>query len=160
PNKRESPFEVDLLLNQDKDNQVVVSVPDVPLSDRDRFADFSVDCQEPFVRQRLHLVVVSPQATDPLMLKRQFDTVFGIVEEKGQRHTKVFEKVANYLPLTGDQADPRHLDEAFLQIRVGLNQFGEIRESNDLVVFYFQGRERLNPRSNLFLIGPETGGDG
>jgi hypothetical protein len=152
---RERPFEVDLLLNEEKDNQVVVTVPNLPLTDRDPFAEFSVDCQEPFKRERLHLVVVSPQANDALALRKQLDTAFGIFEKEGQRQTRVFEKVANYLPLTGDQADFRHVDEALLRIRVGVNQLAQIRESNDLVVFYFLGREQLNARSHYFLTGPE-----
>jgi WD40 repeat protein len=152
---RESRFEVDLLLNQGKDNQVVVTLPDLPVSEGDR-AQFSVDCKDPGRFQRLHLLLVSPQKAEGPALLQQFDKAFGVATQEGQRRTKAFEDVPAYPPLTGDRAARRYVNQALLELQVRINNLALIGQSNDLIVFYYQGREKVDGDGNVFLTGLET----
>jgi WD40 repeat protein len=151
----ESRFELDLLLNQEKDNQIVVTLPDLPVSEGDR-AQFSVDCKDPGRFQRLHLLLVSPQKTEGPALLQQFDKVFGIDTKEGLRRTKAFDDVPAYPPLTGDRAARRYVNQALLELQVRINNMALIGQSNDLIVFYYQGREKVDADGNIFLTGLET----
>src|SRR5262249_58305594 len=99
-------------------------------------AEFSVDCKDPHRFQRLHLLIVSPQSNDAPQLQKQFDKLFGIETGGGPRHTKAFQEVPEYLPLTGDRADRRFVDEALFKLHVPLNTLSQLRETTYLAVFY------------------------
>ncbi|HJT76705.1 MAG TPA: hypothetical protein VJ739_05840, partial [Gemmataceae bacterium] len=148
---RERAFETDLVLNQAAGNRVLVDIPGLEQEASSR-TDFTADCRNPQRAERLHIFALSTWAGDGKKLKDRVLGAFQIPDDpSGPAKSSVFDSVSLYGPLVGYEVRPVYVYTQLINIREqieGLANAGA--RGNDLVVFYYQGREVVNPQGNLF----------
>jgi WD40 repeat protein len=150
PGSRERTFDAVLLLNQEKDNQVWLSLPDVQADDGTQ-TKFRIDCARPHKAVRLHLLVVSPVAQDERALRQQFFRTFGIHgKDDAHLRTNAFAPVYLYGPRVGYEAERRFVESLFCDIQETIDA-GPRAPANDLVVIYYQGNEVVDDKGDSFL---------
>ncbi len=149
-NKLERRFESYLLLNRDTGNQVQL----VALGGLAASTEFRVDCRAPVKKQRLHLLLLNPHATDEDQVKeevwRAIKTVRGAFDAIEPEHILIG-------PAVTDRRIVGRLDGIKERIK-DLQRDPSIEPMNDVVMIYYQGRETIKEKGNFFRI-PGLGKD-
>jgi hypothetical protein len=146
--KLETPFEADLVLSREKDNQVRLSVQGQDESSR---SDFTVDCREPIKRQRLHLLILGPRARDADALKKQVLEALHIKAGKDGLRSPAFEAIKLYGPLAGAQTRPSAIVHKLLEIKYAILALAKTgTPMNDVLMIYYQGGEAVRKDGNFF----------
>jgi WD40 repeat protein len=135
-----TPFEADLLLNWEKDNHVQI---DAPGEEAGNPCDFLVDCRQPVKKQRLHLLVVSPQEQNADELNRQVLRAVQARETKdGRLEAPAFAEVRQYPSLIGAHVYPESIYTRLADIKRTILAASGPAPMNDVVMIYYQGDER------------------
>ena len=85
-NKRVREFQADILLNEETNNKVGITVPGLEQDAGNRTV-FIVDCEKPVKEQRLHLLVLSFKQQDEKKLKDQFVALGSSVSGGPEKYT-------------------------------------------------------------------------
>jgi WD40 repeat protein len=154
---RRMDFGVNLLLNQFTGNEVKIAVPEL-VGDAANRTEFLVDCHQPERAQRLYLVIVSRDKAEGERLRDQFRK--------------------ELVPLSGspEEGSPTGLDpsdiylqaEYYSRSQFVLAALAQIKNKiwertrpgvsgNDVVVFYYQGRESITKEGHFFRTGTIPG---
>jgi hypothetical protein len=148
--RRERPFEADLTLSQEKDNQVDIALPDLQVDGGAR-THFALDCLQPARQQRLHLLLISLDDEDPQPLKKQFLDSLGATGAEDRLETRAFSRVNLYGPQVGLLAGRPYLNRQLLRIQSRIRELaGAGISSTDVVVIYYRGKEAVNAEGNYF----------
>jgi hypothetical protein len=147
-NPLERLFEVDLLLNRAKQNQVQVVVVG-----QEARTEFRVDCRAPIEQQRLHLLILAPRATDE---KKVRDEVMRAIAPVG----RAFAEIPTPEVLIGtDVQEGRITGKLFhIEDQIDLYKSRGDRPMNDVVMIYYQGGEAVTEDGNFFRV-PGIGKD-
>jgi WD40 repeat protein len=142
-NRRVREFQADILLNEEKDNKVGISVPGLEQDAGNRTV-FIVDCEKPVKEQRLHLLVLSFKQQDEKKLKDHFLNTLQV--DQGRR-----DRLFSYGPLTGYYVRQEYINTQVSIIRTRIKELAATgNPCNDVIVFYYQGGESVKPQGVVF----------
>ncbi len=149
-------FDVNLILNERKNKIVVLLAVQVKHGCP---VDFDVLCPRPDRYQRLHLVIVSQRAKDKEKLAKEFHRIFPERPHvPGTKQATGWDEVDMYdTPLVGDEASD--INQIQTQLRL-INPHIEARargnSGSDIVLFFYQGPEKLDQKRGNLLFGLES----
>jgi hypothetical protein len=143
----QTPFEASLLLNWEKHNHVSLVASGQDADDR---SEFVVDCRRPVTRQRLHLLVLSPEGQDAGELKAQVLRAVQARAGADGLKTPAFEDVELYGPLVGSQVRAPYVYGQLFNIKTMIDLAPEGAPMSDVVMIYYQGGESVNEQGNFF----------
>jgi hypothetical protein len=175
----ESIFEADMVLNRVNDNHILIKVPDLKEKKESLKRCLVRHCAKPVTEQRLNLLVVGAEAADKKHLfdralvalgaealanKTTVDSGRARASAEGfGRATGAFQSIGEVVVLPGSEADKYAVRDGFFRIRNAIEQGDPDRPVNDIVVFYFQGKEAIRPTgagtSDHFLLVNDTDED-
>jgi WD40 repeat protein len=153
-NKLERRFRTTILLNRAKRN--VVEVVLLQSDDRTDAHEiprletrtvFEVNCHNPVEKQRLHLLLLSPVATDEEQVKAEF--------EKAIAPARVaFATIEAQKPLIGRSVNTGRILGKLFAIQENIRDHREesAEPMNDVVMIYYQGREAIRDAGNFFRL--------
>lgn len=149
PGSTERPFRVPVLLSR-KSNLIRVATPDAVLDDTD-LRRHTLLCREPAAAQRLHLVVVGAEDTDPDQLRASaLRAVQAKPVSEEEFTTPDFNQGIVYRPLLGLDVSRQRLDNMLMKVRLEIvNRLSRVNPMNEVVLLYYQGREAVNERGGL-----------
>ena len=155
--KNERYFEVDVLLSRAENNLIHLDLPDLARGETDNSRLCKVQkCKDPAKGLRMHLLVVGVGQPNGQELVEQAKKALGVGPDPKDPEKKsalpAFEEVIVYEPLARyvRQDDVfRKLDEVKLRIDQGDPRDRDAR--NDLVMLYYQGKEKMTSEGHFFL---------
>jgi WD40 repeat protein len=158
----ESTFQADIVLNRPQDNNILIKVPDLKEKKESLKRCLVRRCDNPITDQRLNLLIVGADAADKKQLLDRALAALGVEGlanmgtatrlksdsiDKRKRPHGAFQSIGEVVVLTGKDADRYAVRDGFFTIRSAIEQGDPDRPINDVVVFYFQGREKIEPNS-------------
>lgn len=148
---RERAFETVLAMSQAAGNQVFVDIPGLEQEAGSR-TDFTADCRSPLRAERLHVFALSSGSANGKTLKRQVLGAFQAKDDpSGAIKAPVFDSVSMYGPLVGYEVRPVYVYTQLINIREEIEGAANAGvRGNDLVVFYYHGREVVDAQGNRF----------
>jgi WD40 repeat protein len=141
-------FKVGVLLTQEKHNRVQLAFPGLALEAN---PEFFLDCRvKPELDQRLHLLVVAPERSNPESLTESLLTALQAERSAdGTLRAKAFKKGLTIRTAPRDCTRER-VYSLLLEIK---DMNATLGAANDVVLVYFQGREKMTDDDLLLLTG-------
>jgi hypothetical protein len=153
-------FSVPVVLNQ-TDNRLRVESPEVafgaqkfavPDPDVAALRRVEVRCVAPERRQRLHLVMMGVQILDGQNIASADELqLFANSALQLEAQANAFAQVRRYAPLVGEKAVGRNLRTLMVLVETEIAQQRTARRMNDVVMFYYRGREHADPSGQFVL---------
>ena len=146
-------FEVPVVLN-DKDNRVEIDLPELK-QDAGNRRKFLVPCDQPITGQQLHVLVVAPQE------KEEAKLIDGLVralkaEKIGPNlfRTPVFEAV--HVHMIARHVQLLEISSRLDRIAEALKERARAGSPNDLVMFYYQGKDSNGPQGPVLWTSEQS----
>jgi hypothetical protein len=152
PNRRT--FQVPIVLTYEKGNEIVIELPGLKAQQGSR-KRFAADCLKPWKDVRLHLLIVGVDVRDPEKLKESFFLhvlkAQGPAGLRGPFSTNPFKSGVLYQVLTVDVTKGK-VQAQLIDIREKIRELsGRNRAVSDVIVVYFQGRQKLEGQRRFLL---------
>ncbi len=147
-------FEANVILNRHRENRIRVELPDQA---NERVAPYFADCENPETRQQLHLVVLGV-AKDAVSNENLADGQQLLDSARAafllQTQGSVFsgEPQTYGGPLVGEQATRTKFKRRLDIIKRKMRKRGNARQPNDVVIFYYQGKEVVHEENDDFIL--------
>lgn len=153
-----SDFTAFAILNRKEANHVQLALPDLT-PDISTLFDFEVDCAEPVVDQRLHVLIVGVGAahgSEPEIEKG----VLAALQAKPLREklwrSAAFSQIATYGPLVGTDITPQQVRSQLSAVKLKIDELyhanrSNARPANDVVMIYLQGGALINVDGSFFV---------
>jgi WD40 repeat protein len=153
----QTPFEADLLLNREKDNQVRLTV--LGQDAGSPRSEFEVDCRQPIKGQRLHLLILGPQATDADALKQEVLKVLQSQIDPRVLKTPAFDQVR---VVVGSKVWGGYVYPQLVAIKESISDVARTQQTpmNDVLLIYYQGGEEVRKDGNFFQTHSVSGRPG
>ncbi len=153
-------FQVPVVLNLKK-NRLRVEAPEIAFSHQKlaledhaigALQNVLVSCARPEQRQRLHVVLMGVQIQDGRNICRAEDlNEFATTALRLQTPETAFADIKSYTPLVGEKAIGRNLRTLMVLVESQIAQRRVVTGVNDVVMFYYRGREHRKPDGELVL---------
>jgi hypothetical protein len=143
----QTPFEADLRLNLEKNNQVRLTV--LGQDAGSPRSEFEVDCRQPIKRQRLHLLILGPQATDAEARKQEVLKAHQSQVDPQLLQAPVFVQVR---VVVGSKFWSGYLYPQLVAMKVSISDLARTQQApmNDVLLLYYQGGEVIRKNGNFF----------
>jgi len=157
---RSRTFRADITLNQARDNQVSLALPDLE-QDACSCTRLSMRCLRPVQAQRLWLLPVSLIRKDESQLQKELlDAIQCRTDSRGQLKSAAFDEVNAAPALAGSYATASIMRHQLLVIKERIKGRAIAGgPCTDVVVFYYQGGEAVNANGHFFQTGCEQADD-
>jgi hypothetical protein len=156
-----------VILNQDQDNQIQFTLPDLTV-DSATSLDLFVNCEKPIREQRLHLLVISVGAPKGSEAELEQQVLAAMKAKPAGREfrTSAFNRVAIYGPLVGPEITPQQVRYQLSQIKVNIENLyranrTSVLPANDVIMIYLEGGQLVHLDEDFFVtirpqIDPRT----
>lgn len=147
----ERTFKAPVVLNAPQGNKIDLSLPQLVVRE-DARTELVLDCAKPRARPLVHVVIVAPLKSDATTMREKLGKALVPLEAAGVLTTQF------YPPLTEDDRRSDVFSQ-LLRIRdaIRARAAGKVT-TNDLVLFYFQGKASAKGEQQFFWMPDSRGG--
>jgi WD40 repeat protein len=153
-----SEFTAFAVLNEKKANRVQLALPDLT-PDIATLFDFEVDCAQPVLEQRLHVLIVgvgTPRGSEPELERRVLEALQAKPLRDKLWRSAAFDQIAAYGPLVGNDITPQQVRNQLSHIKLKIDELyhanrSSARPANDVVMIYLQGGALINVAESFFI---------
>ena len=147
----EREFEVPILLNRSRKNEIEVELPDWEEA-ADNQQNLNVDCRKPNRSQRLHVLLVGVETSPKELEQDRLMTALQASSIRGNRFkTPAFDSCRIYGPLTG-YVSPGQIITQLVRIRTAIRVTSARERANDVILVYYQGGETVEKDGRYYLL--------
>jgi hypothetical protein len=153
-----SEFTAFAVLNRKEGNEIQLALPDLT-PDISTLFDLTVDCAQPVLEQRLHVLIVgvgAARGTEPELQA----TVLAALQARPLRdslwRSAAFDQIATYGPVVGNDITPQQIRSQLSTIKLKIDELyqanrSSARPANDVVMIYLQGGALINVGDSFFV---------